>query len=278
MEQQERLQKYISACGYTSRRKAETLITEGKVRVNGKIVTELGSKINPDVDRVKIEGILLEPERKEYYLFNKPKGTLTTLSDPEGRPTIMPYLEKIKTRVYPVGRLDYYTEGLLLLSNDGDFVQRLTHPSFGVVKTYQVKVKGRVADEHLQELSQGIPLEDGLTAPAEVTDYGFDAKTELTTLTIAIHEGRNRQVRRMMEYFGYSVHNLKRIAYGGLTLSGVKRGAFRPLTGDEIFILSGKRIRTSNQGAYRKARPRNGRSGMRKAVEGLERKRGHKRR
>lgn len=231
---QERLQKYIARCGYASRRKAEELIIAGKVQVNGKFVTELGRKINPTVDRIKVEGKLLEIEPLEYYIFNKPKGVITSVTDPQGRTTVMDYIKDVKVRLYPVGRLDYHTEGLLLLTNDGTLSQQLMHPSMGVEKMYEVRIKGRVLDEHLKAISEGVSLEDGLTYPAEITDYGFDSKTGLTTVEITIHEGRNRQVRRMFEHFSYSIHNLKRIAYGGLTLSGVKRGAFRRLKAEEV--------------------------------------------
>lgn len=233
----ERLQKYISRCGYASRRKAETLITEGKVLVNGRYITELGYKINPTRDRVKVEGKLLEVEPLRYILFNKPKGVITSLSDPEGRDTIIQYVKDIKERIYPVGRLDYNTEGLLLLTNDGELAQGLMHPSQLVGKTYEVKIRARVLDSHLTEIAQGVSLEDGMTAPAEVVDYGFDGK--YTTIEITIHEGRNRQVRRMFEHFGYRIHNLKRIRYASLTLSGVKRGSYRDLTREEILLLKG---------------------------------------
>lgn len=235
----ERLQKYISRCGYVSRRKAEELIVAGKVFVNGRFVTELGTKINPAVDRVKIDGQRIEPEALVYYVFNKPKGSITSVGDPQGRATVMDYLKDIKERIYPIGRLDYNTEGLLLLTNDGALAQALMHPSKGVNKTYEVKLKGRVADEHLESLSQGVELEDGMTAPADIMDFGFDSKQNVTTVEITIHEGRNRQVRRMFEHFHYSVYNLKRIAYGGITLAGLKRGAYRPLRDDEVRQLKG---------------------------------------
>lgn len=232
--EKERLQKYISRCGYASRRKAEELIEAGKVQVNGKRITELGHKINPTRDRVKVDGQLLAVEKLEYYLLNKPKGVITSVTDPQGRDTVMNYMKDIKTRVYPVGRLDYHTEGLLILTNDGALAQNLSHPSKGVLKTYEVRIKGRVSDEHLEQLSQGVKLEDGMTSPAEIVDFGFDTKLGITTVEMTIHEGRNRQVRRMFEHVGYQIHNLKRIAYGGLTLSGVKRGAWRRLTAEEV--------------------------------------------
>ena len=232
--QEERLQKYISRCGYASRRKAETLIAEGKVLVNGKYVTEVGTKIRPGIDKVKIGGVPIVPEDHEYYLLFKPKGVVTTASDPQNRETVTEYMKGVRTRVYPVGRLDLNTEGLLLLTNDGSLAQKLMHPSFEIVKTYEVRVRGRINDEHLERISQGIPLEDGMTSPAVITDLGYDVKTDLTTIEIRIHEGKNRQVRRMFEYFRYRVHNLKRTAYANLTLRGMKRGQYRALTRDEL--------------------------------------------
>lgn len=230
----ERLQKYIASCGITSRRKAEELILAGKVQVNWITVKELGVKINPMKDRVKVNGQVIEPEKAVYYLFNKPKGIVTTVTDSHDRQTVMDYMKDIKERIYPVGRLDMNTEGLLLFTNDGDFAQAMTHPSKGVEKTYEVKIKGRVSDDHLQHIADGVELEDGVTSPATLTDMGFDGKTNATTILITIHEGRNRQVRRMFEHFHYSVRNLKRIEYAGLTLNGVKRGAYRELTKSEV--------------------------------------------
>lgn len=233
----ERLQKYISRCGYASRRKAEKLIVEGKVLVNGKYVTELGTKINPVRDRVKVEGKLLKPESLIYILLNKPKGVITTVSDPEGRETVLEYVKDIPERLYPVGRLDYNTEGLLLLTNDGDFAQALMHPSKEVEKTYEVKIQGVVNDEHLQAIADGVELDGKKTTPAVIQDFGFNGKN--TILEITIHEGRNRQVRRMFEMFGYRIQNLKRVRYAGLTLSGVKRGSYRKLSNMEVNTLKG---------------------------------------
>ena len=199
----ERLQKFIASCGVASRRKAEELITEGKVQVNGRRITELGVKIDPQKDKVKVNGQLLAQEKPVYYLLNKPKGVITSVSDPQGRETVLDYIKNESKRIYPIGRLDLYTEGLLLLTNDGELAQNLTHPSKGVEKTYEVRIKGRVRDE----------------------------------VEITMHEGRNRQVRRMFEHFRYRIHNLKRIAYAGLTLGGVKRGGSRQLTIREVKAL-----------------------------------------
>lgn len=230
---EERLQKFISRCGYTSRRKAEELILQGKVQVNGKYITTLGAKINPERDRIKVEGNLLQVAALKYILLNKPKGVITSLYDPQGRTTVQDYIKKLSDlRLFPVGRLDYNTEGLLLLTNDGALAQKLMHPSSNVDKTYEVKIKGRVLEEHLEEIAQGVILDGRMTSPADIVDFGFDGKN--TLLNITIHEGRNRQVRRMFENKGYSIVNLKRIAYAHLTLSGVKRGAYRELTNLEI--------------------------------------------
>ena len=233
----ERLQKYIASCGIASRRKAEELITEGKVQVNGRKVTELGVKINPQKDKVKVNGQLLAQEKPVYYLLNKPKGVITSVSDPQGRETVLDYIKNETKRIYPIGRLDLYTEGLLLLTNDGELAQNLTHPSKGIEKTYEVRIKGRVRDDDLQIIANGVELEDGITAPATIVDLGFDDHNGVHEVEITIHEGRNRQVRRMFEHFGYRIHNLKRIAYAGLTLGGVNRGASRQLTIREVKAL-----------------------------------------
>lgn len=233
----ERLQKVMSNCGVASRRASEQLILEGKVRVNGVVVRELGTKVDLDKDIILVDGKRLEAQPKHYYLFNKPKGVITTSKDDQGRTTVMDYFKKEKDRIYAIGRLDQNTEGLLLMTNDGELANILMHPSRMVDKTYEVKVKGHIADSVLQHLADGVELDDGMTAPADVYYAGFDMKTGITTIEITIHEGRNRQVRRMMEFFGYKVHNLRRVQYAFLTLSGVKRGAYRSLTKEEVAEL-----------------------------------------
>ena len=230
----ERLQKVLSNCGVASRRASEKMIVEKRVRVNGVVVTELGTKVNPHKDLITVDGKRIEMPRKVYYLFNKPKGIISTVSDPQGRTTVLSYFNEEKERIYPIGRLDQYTEGLLLLTNDGELANILMHPSHEVEKTYEVKVKGRVSDPVLENLATGVPLEDGMTAPATVTYVEYDRKTDLSHISITIHEGKNRQVRRMFEYFGFRIHNLKRSRYAGLSLSGVKRGAYRKLTQEEV--------------------------------------------
>ncbi len=233
----ERLQKVMSNCGVASRRASEQMILDGRVRVNGVVVRELGTKVDPDKDIVLVDGQRLEMQPKHYYLFNKPKGVITTSSDDQGRVTVMDYFKKEKDRIYAVGRLDQNTEGLLIMTNDGELANILMHPSKMVDKTYEVKVKGRIADSVLQHLADGVELKDGMTAPADVYYIGFDNRSGITTIEITIHEGRNRQVRRMMEYFGFQVHNLRRVQYAFLTLSGVKRGAYRSLTAEEVAEL-----------------------------------------
>lgn len=233
----ERLQKVMSNCGVASRRASEQMILDGRVRVNGVIVRELGTKVDPDKDIILVDGTKIESQPKHYYLFNKPKGVITTAKDDQGRPTVMDYFKKEKDRIYAVGRLDQNTEGLLLMTNDGELANILMHPSTMVDKTYEVKVKGHIGDAVLQHLADGVELDDGMTAPANVYYAGYDMKTGITTIEITIHEGRNRQVRRMMEHFGFQVHNLRRVQYAFLTLSGVKRGAYRSLTKEEVAEL-----------------------------------------
>jgi 23S rRNA pseudouridine2605 synthase len=213
------------------------MILDGRVRVNGVLVRELGTKVDLDKDIVLVDGKRLEVQEKKYFLFNKPKGVITTSSDEQGRETVLDYFKDIPERIYAVGRLDQNTEGLLLLTNDGELANILMHPSMMVDKTYEVKIKGHVSDPILEKIANGVPLNDGITAPAVVAYNGYDSRTGITSLDITIHEGRNRQVRRMVEYFGFQVHNLRRIQYAFLTLSGVKRGAYRRLTKDEVAEL-----------------------------------------
>ncbi|HTF99282.1 MAG TPA: pseudouridine synthase [Nitrospirota bacterium] len=230
---EERLQKIISAAGITSRRAAEQLILEGRVRVNGKVVVELGTRADAAKDHIKVDGKLINPRQpRTYIMLNKPAGYVTTLSDPEGRPTVLELLKGLKIRVYPVGRLDYNTEGLLLLTNDGDFAHRITHPRHELPKTYRVKVKGVLEDRQITELEEGIYLDDGRTAPAKLRKLG---KEEVNSwLEITIHEGRKRQVRRMFDRVGHSVIKLKRVKVGPLMLGDLGEGVYRHLTAEEI--------------------------------------------
>ena len=233
---QERLQKIIAAAVVTSRLKAEQLISSGQVEVNGQLVTELGSKADPERDHIRVGGKLLRgPERHVYLLLNKPKGFVTTASDPEGRPTIMDLLQGLQTRVYPIGRLDYASEGLLLLTNDGELANALTRAASHVPKTYLVKVSGRPNDEAVAKLRSGVMLRDPgkppvKTAPAKI-HLTRDAPNPWYEITLI--EGRNRQIRRMFEEVGHHVEKIKRVRYGPLELD-VAPGEYRRLQPAEV--------------------------------------------
>lgn len=233
----ERLQKFIARCGVASRRKAEEMIKAGEVKVNGEVVRRLGVKIDPNQDRVSVRGRELSPPSKEVYLLlNKPKGYITTAYDPQGRPTaldlVRQYIKKQGIRLFPVGRLDLDTTGLLLLTNDGRLAQALAHPSRQVEKVYNALVKGAPNQEKLKKLSQGIVLADGPTSPARVAIKTI--KEGNAILEIAIHEGRKRQVRRMCQTIGHPVIELERVAIGPLFLGGLAPGEARPLTDQEL--------------------------------------------
>ncbi len=222
-----RLNKYIAHCGFTSRRKADDYIADGKVKVNDEVVTQMGIKVQR-TDKVEVEGQTLSLEKFVYILLNKPKDTITTTDDPRNRDTVMDKIEDATgKRVYPVGRLDRHTMGLLILTNDGDLANRLMHPSYEVRKTYEVETQRKLKDHELQELAQGIELEDGPVQAQNIarTPKGF---------MLSIFEGRNRLVRRMVEYFDTEVTKLKRIEYAGLTLNDVKMGRWRYLRKSEI--------------------------------------------
>lgn len=234
---EERLQKILAAAGVASRREAEKIIAAGRVRVNGKTVTELGAKFDASRCRITVDGKPVAAEAKVYYLFNKPRGVVTTMSDPQKRRSIADFVKELPQRVFPVGRLDYNTEGLLLLTNDGGLAQALMHPSHEVDKTYVVKVPGIVPQEKLDQLRIGVRLEDGMTSPAAVNLRTYDHDRNFTVFDITIHEGRNRQVRRMCDFIGFPVRELKRVKMGPLVLSGLGRGRFRELTANELAQL-----------------------------------------
>jgi len=230
---QERLQKIISAAGITSRRASEELILAGRVTVNGTVVTELGSKADPAKDTITVDGKQLTIAAKRLYiLLYKPVGYMTTLDDPEGRPLVTELLKELGERVYPVGRLDYNTEGLLLLTNDGDWANHLMHPRHEVEKEYHVRVRGKVHRSQLDQLAHGVDLEGRKTAPARVAMIKEGEQNDWFSLTI--HEGRNRQVRRMCEAVSLSVVRLRRVRYGMLSLDTLKPGEFRFLTEAEV--------------------------------------------
>ncbi|MBF0709056.1 MULTISPECIES: pseudouridine synthase [Bacillales] len=237
----ERLQKVIAQAGVTSRRKAETLIEEGRVKVNGKVVTELGTKVS---ERCKIEvnGIPVEREEPVYFLFYKPTGVISTVEDDKGRKAVTDYFHEIEERVFPVGRLDYDTSGVLLLTNDGDFANKLMHPSYHVDKVYVAKVKGLMNKETIQKLERGVQLEDGKTSKARARILSVDKQKGKSIVELTIHEGKNRQVRRMFETLGYPVQKLKRERYGFLELTGMNPGDYRELKPYEVKQLRNQAV------------------------------------
>lgn len=231
----ERLQKIISQAGIASRRAAEKMIMEGRVRVNGKVVTELGNKYDAALVKIEVDGEEIgSREEKVYFLLNKPKGYISTAHDERGRRTVLDLLPQVKERIYPVGRLDNNTEGLLLLTNDGKLMNGLLHPRFEVNKTYIARVEKALTNGELEKLRTGIKLDDGLTAPA-IAELIID--DEKVKVKLTIHEGRNRQVRRMLKAVGHEVLALKRISFAELNLNGVKRGKYRALTAAEVAML-----------------------------------------
>lgn len=227
---QVRLQKFIADCGITSRRKAEDLIVQGRVTINGQVVRELGTKVNPSDDAILVDGKVadLGAVEKIYLLMNKPRGVMTTLSDPEGRKTVLDLCMEISERIYPVGRLDYLSEGLLLMTNDGDVANMIIHPSNDIVKVYEVKVFGAVNEFLLKKLRAGVHIDGVHTQPKSVRVIK-QLKTK-TWLEFRITEGKNREIRRICEAAGLTVDKLKRIAIGGLTVEGIAPGKYRHLT------------------------------------------------
>ena len=226
------MQKIIADMGIASRRKAEEIIMEGRVTVNGK-VAGIGMKADPLRDHIKVDGrLLIRPEKKVYYIFHKPRGVVASLSDPQGRPTVGEYLRGIKERVFPVGRLDFDSEGLLLLTNDGDFAYAVLHPSKKMPKTYLVKVKGTLGEEELEKLRKGIKIDGRMTAPAVVKKL---KKAESNSwIEMTIHEGRKRQIRRMLERVGHPVIRLMRIRINGIEMGPLDPGRYRKFTVQEM--------------------------------------------
>ena len=233
----ERLQKIISQAGICSRRSAENIITSGRITVNGVVVDELGAKADPDHDTILLDGRPIKPaSRKVYLLLYKPTGYVTTLDDPQGRPIVTELVKAVGERLFPVGRLDYNTEGLLLMTNDGEWANRLAHPRHKVEKEYHVRIRGTVTSEQLRQLATGVQLTEGKTAPAEVSMLRTSPNN--TWVSITIHEGRYRQVRRMCQEVGLSVVRLKRVRYGTITLSDMKPGQWRLLSSSEASSLT----------------------------------------
>lgn len=244
---QDRLQKILSQAGIGSRRFCETLISGGKVRVNGEIITELGSKADYNTDKITVDGKEIKIQKEKIYiLLNKPEGYTTTRSDPYAEKTVMELLPFKDEYLYPVGRLDVDTSGMLLLTNDGEFTQLLSHPKHKIDKTYLAKVKGKISPSDLRKLESGIVLDDGLTAPAEASLVRYLDAPNVSVVKLIIHEGRKRQVRRMFQNIFHDVIKLSRTSIGFLKLDDLKIGQFRYLTKDEVRLLkaqaSGKRI------------------------------------
>lgn len=231
----ERLQKVLAARGVASRRAAEALIVAGEVSVDGQIVTELGTKVNPETAVIRVSGRLLKMPQPAYFILNKPRGYITTASDPEGRRTIFDLFDPadLRGRIYPVGRLDMDSEGLLLMTNDGELAHRIAHPRYRIDKEYNALVTGHPSAEALARLSQGgFLIDGGRTSPAGVSVMGQEGGD--TWLKIVIHEGRKRQVRRMLEEIGHPVIRLRRVRLGHLSLAGLPAAAYRPLTPEEL--------------------------------------------
>jgi len=231
----ERLQKILARAGVASRRAAEQLITAGRVKVNGKVVSELGAQAHPYDDKVEVDGKPVLAEKLAYVVLHKPREVVSTLSDPEGRPTVSDFLKDAGGRLYPVGRLDFATSGVLLATNDGDFANGLLHPRKAVPKTYVVKVRGRMEDEDLDRWRKGVELEDGKTLPAHVRCMRYEE--ERTWLEVTIHEGRNQQIRRMGDATGFFVMRLARISFAGITSDDLRPGQWRYITRDELVAL-----------------------------------------
>jgi 23S rRNA pseudouridine2605 synthase len=248
----ERLQKLISAAGVASRRHAEELITSGQVTVNGKVIRELGTRADPANDHIKVRGKLINPllegREKVYVLLNKPRGFLSSVSDDRGRPVVLELLPKSLGSLHPVGRLDFNTEGLLLLTNDGEFTNFITAARNRVQKVYEVKVKGRPSEDALERLRRGVVLEDGSrTAPARIAKL---RETENNSwFEVVLHQGRNQQIRRMFDLIGYSVVKLRRIRIGFLQDTGLKPGEWRLLTAAEVGRLQKKPRQEGKLGA-----------------------------
>ena len=231
-----RIAKFMAAAGVASRRKSEELIKKGVVRVNGRFVYDPATNVNPEIDEIYVSGRKIRiPDEKIYIMLNKPVGCVSTCHDDKGRRTVLDYVKGIDQRIYPIGRLDFTTEGLLLLTNDGELANKLMHPSHEVTKRYYVVVDSYVSQDEITQLERGVVIEGGKTAPARIKV--MNATPERTELTIIIHEGRNRQVRRMFETSGKNVVFLKRISVGDINLGPLKKGKYRMLTNEEVAYL-----------------------------------------
>ncbi|MCM3738825.1 rRNA pseudouridine synthase [Oceanobacillus luteolus] len=236
---EERLQKVIAQSGLTSRRKAEQLIVEGKVKVNNQIVTTLGTKVGPQ-DEIEVDGVPLEKEAPVYYMLYKPRGVISSVKDDKGRKTVLDFFPEVEERIYPIGRLDYDSSGLILLTNDGEFANLLMHPSHGVEKVYVAKLRGIPSKEELAQLRKGVKSDRDLLKAVRYKILSVDRKKNSMLLELTLIEGKNRHVRRMMEALGYPVQKLKRERYGNLTLDGLVPGETRALTPKEVKQIRNK--------------------------------------
>lgn len=236
---EERLQKVIAQSGLTSRRKAEQLIVEGKVKVNNQIVTTLGTKVGPQ-DEIEVDGVPLEKEAPVYYMLYKPRGVISSVKDDKGRKTVLDFFPEVEERIYPIGRLDYDSSGLILLTNDGEFANLLMHPSHGVEKVYVAKLRGIPSKEELAQLRKGVKSDRDLLKAVRYKILSVDRKKNTMLLELTLIEGKNRHVRRMMEALGYPVQKLKRERYGNLTLDGLVPGETRALTPKEVKQIRNK--------------------------------------
>ncbi len=256
-----RLQKVLARAGVSSRRGGEALITAGRVEVNGQVVTELGVRVDPASDEVAVDGLVIQMESPVYVVMNKPDGVVCSAEpdvDERNRPTVVSLLRGIKERVYPVGRLDFHTRGVLLLTNDGGLAARLTHPRHKVPKTYHVKFQGQLSPPHLEALSMGVTLEDGTrTRPLPEISIIKDTQTN-TWAQLTLTQGLNRQVRRMGDAIGNPVLKLIRVSFAGITADGLREGEWRQLREDEIARL--QTVAAAEAPGQRRARPRRGRS------------------
>ncbi|HEX4566144.1 MAG TPA: pseudouridine synthase [Vicinamibacterales bacterium] len=261
----ERLQKILSQAGVASRRLSEELIVQGRVQVNGRTVTELGTKADPEADEIKVDGRRIHAQkRKRYVLLNKPRGYITSRSDPEQRPTVLDLLRGVKEYVYPVGRLDYDSEGLLILTNDGELAARLTHPRHEVDKVYHARVRGIPDDHAIERLQKGVTIDGRRTAAAKArfVDPPHKRTGAQTTIELAIHEGRQRQVRKMFDAIGHPVVRLKRVRIGPIEDPEIPLGHWRELTPQEVEklqraggITTGARAHPPAQRSHRPRRP-----------------------
>jgi len=229
----ERLQKVIAQAGIASRRKAEEMIRDGRVKVNGQVVTQLGTKVSAK-DRIEVDGIPVEREQPVYFLLYKPTGVISSVKDDKGRKVVTDFFPEVDARLFPVGRLDYDTSGCIIMTNDGEFANLLMHPRYKIEKEYEAKINGIPDKKTLKQLARGVRLDDGWTAPAKVKLISADRKRNTAIVRLVIHEGRNRQVRRMFEAIGFKVLRLKRERYGFLDLKGLAKGEYRELKPHEV--------------------------------------------